>query len=189
MIVYQLSRPAAYLRISHPEKWRFDWLVPVIFTALVMAIMIPMMGSINIYGSNGLVDRAGAFVQVLPGFFIAALAAIATFNRHDVDQHMPEPTPSIKVQVSGHQNEILLTRRRFLCLLFAFLTAESILLAILSIAAVTVAVPYSNMVSDTVGFYSAIAFLVVYIFLFAQMIVATFLGLYYLGDRLHQPDQ
>ena len=73
-----------------------------------------------------------SFIQILPGFFIAALAAIATFNRLDLDKIMPHPAPTINIECNGGKEEIDLTRRRYLTLMFSFLSAESILLIVLS---------------------------------------------------------
>jgi hypothetical protein len=41
------------------------------------------------------------FVQVLPGFYIAALAAIATFNKTDIDKIMAAPAPKIDIFIHG----------------------------------------------------------------------------------------
>lgn len=187
MILYQIFRPMAYLKIKHPSKWKFDWLLPSLLSIAMMLVLMAFKSDVNVYGTDGLISRLTHFIGILPGFFIAALAAIATFNRKDVDLHMPEPTPKIDIVISGEPNTILLTRRRFLCMLFSFLTAQSIFLAVIGIFSISLAVPVSDFFgesSETLG----IIFLSLYVFVFSQMLVSTFHGLYYLGDRLHQPD-
>lgn len=188
MILYQLLRPVAYLQIEHPKKFFFDWVIPVGATLMTAVILLSLRGAIVIWGSGGVVERLTGFVQTLPGFYIAALAAIATFNRQDIDRHIPAPTPEIEVVIGGKRNTIKLTRRRFLCMLFAFLTAESIVVSILGIGFISVASGVRAAVPEVAHVYVSICAASLVIFLFWQLIVATALGLYYLGDRLQQPE-
>lgn len=188
MVRYQLLRPVAYLSIKHPTKPIFDWWIPGVFSVLIVAALYFNWGELNIYGAEGLLSKLTSFVQTLPGFFIAALSVIATFNRLDIDKLLPEPTPKVDVIVRGQVSEIELTRRRFLCMLFAYLTLESFFLAISPIF-VGLYVPILSkallpMAKEALSFI----FILLYIFAFIQMLVITMLGLYYLGDRLHQPD-
>ncbi|MEQ1544054.1 hypothetical protein [Methyloglobulus sp.] len=69
------------------------------------------------------------------------LAAIATFNKPDIDKTMPVPAPKIDILVQGKRAVIELTRRRFLCSMFAFLTAESLILIVLAIFAQSAYIP------------------------------------------------
>lgn len=188
MILYQLLRPAAYLQIEHPKKFYFDWVIPVAATLITVVIVMSLRGGVVVWGGGGLIERLTGFVQTLPGFYIAALAAIATFNRQDIDRHIPAPTPEIEVMIGGKRNTIKLTRRRFLCMLFAFLTAESILISILGIGFISFASGVRAAVPESAHFYVSMAAAATVIFLFWQLIVATALGLYYLGDRLQQPE-
>ncbi|UUO12737.1 hypothetical protein M6D76_08685 [Alcaligenes faecalis] len=190
MILYQLLRPLGYLRIDQSDKRIADWYIPLLVAVAATSGQALLYGSINIYGADGVIDKSLSFVQNLPGFYIAALAAIATFGRQDIDEVMPgNPPPSIETRtVIGKRNRIPLTRRRFLCLLFAFLTVECILLTMASIIGLSVApalvsrLPgYAVITLHFVGFF-------LFSFLLAQLVVATFWGLYYLGDRIHQPD-
>lgn len=178
--------PLSYLRIKHPCKWELDWLYPLIFASMCV-LLIWMFGKPGlIAGQSGLLDRLILACSILPGFYIAALAAIATFNRPDIDTIMPNPAPTLKVDIGGSQNVIDLTRRRFLAYLFAFLCWESIALLILCV--------FSGLTADGVmsalGGYAPIAkyvFLFAILLIFWQLIFSTCLGLYYLGDRLNRP--
>ena len=184
----QLLRPWIYLGISGPRKYLFDWIIPAIL-ALVFIIPWAVSGvKVQFYGAGGFLSQITSFVQNLPGFFIAALAAVATFNRGDLDKEMPEPAPTIPVAIKGHAVRLSLTRRRFLCVLFAFLTVQSIVITLVGVLLVVLAPAISHAVGDVVRpfVYYTGAFL--YLFQFLQMIIATALGLYYLGDRIHQPD-
>ncbi|PTQ90265.1 hypothetical protein [Agitococcus lubricus] len=189
MILYQLSRPFAYLSIkNHPSKKVFDWIFPAIISITLMVMLSPFWSDINFYGNDGLISKLMTFCQTLPGFFLAALSVIATFSKVDIDQLLPAPTPKIKVEVRGTVNEIELTRRRFLCMLFSFLTFESLILAILPLFILAIAPAASKIIAEGWNTLAAITFIFVYLFTFFQMLTATMLGLYYLGDRLHQPN-
>lgn len=143
---------------------------------------------VTIFGDSGLIAKLISFVQNLPGFYIAALAAIATFNRVDIDRAMPAPTPKINIQLRGQTVAIELTRRRFLCALLAFLTAESLLLILSGILALVVAPSVKAVIPAQAQPWIVIASSTLYLLFFWQMLIVTFLGLFYLGDRIHQPD-
>ncbi len=179
-IFYQLLRPFSYLRIKHEDKWIYDWLIPALTTALTMLWLYYFVPLENLGGENGLVNGIVGFVSNLPGFFIAALAAVATFNKNDIDQLMANP-PKIEIIHHGHPLMIEMTRRRFLCVLFSYLTAVSIFLTVggkIGLAC--------EVTSDFVEIASWSG-VVLFMFVFWQMLIATVLGLYYLGERLHTP--
>lgn len=186
-----LLRPFSYLFIKHDLKWKVDWLYPLALAFLSTAVIFffRAFGYVSLFEDDGLLDKILNFVSVLPGFYIAALAAIATFNKTDIDKTMPAPAPKLDIVIQGKNIAIELTRRRFLCSMFAFLTAESLILIVVAIFGQLLYFPAKAVIPDTsqawVSAFSTFLFLA----LFWQMIVASFWGLYYLGDRLHQPDQ
>jgi hypothetical protein len=191
MMIYHLLRPFSYWSIDHKVKWKVDWLFPFILASLSM-ILLALSSSVvrvTIYGDTGLLSKLLAFVQSLPGFYIAALAAIATFNRPDIDRHMPEPAPSIDIVVQGRSVLVKLTRRKFLCSMFAFLTAESIVLTVTAVFGLAVSEAVKTALPPMAHAWVRSAFVFAYLLLFWQMVVASFWGLYYLGEKLHQPDQ
>lgn len=189
MLIFQLLRPVTgYLSIQHPTKRVVDWVIPCILSLLSSLAVMWLRGKINFYGTGGFVSLVLGYVQNLPGFYIAALAAIATFTRPEIDQVIPgTDTPKIKnIDSHGNVNLIELTRRRFLCLMFAFLTAECILLTVFSVVGLNVATPLRNSLGyweHTVLYFLA-AFS--YFLLFFQLMIATFWGIYYLGEKIHQ---
>jgi len=180
-ICYQLTRPVSYLRIQHEDKWIYDWLIPILLTGASWLVLGQFSGISHLTGSEGLLAKITDFVENLPGFFIAALAAVATFNRHDIDRVMKNP-PKVKIMYQGNAGFVDMTRRRFLCVLFSYLTAASIFLVIgYQIAS---AIAKGSQIGPEVQWF----FVLTYFFIFWQMITATLLGLFYLGERLHTPD-
>lgn len=185
-----LLRPFSYLSIEHSLKSRVDWIYPAVLTVLTLGLIayFRTVTAVPLFSDSGLTSKIVGFVQTLPGFFLAALAAIATFNKADIDRTMPAPAPSLDIIVAGKSVQIQLTRRRFLCAMFAFLTAESLIIILLGISAITFAGAIKLLLPSRAHEAFSLLFFGVYAFLVWQMLVASFLGLYYLGERLHQPD-
>lgn len=190
MVVYQLLRPIfGYLVIQHPTKRFVDWILPAGFAILATILVLPLKGTLNFFGPGGVVSLVLGYIQNLPGFYIAALAAIATFARSDIDTLMPgNPPPRILSEDNrGVVNLIELTRRRFLSLLFSFLTIECIFLTFMSIAMISGS-PAFLMILPSVAYPIAFGVAVfVYFLVLFQLLIATLWGLYYLGERIHQP--
>lgn len=189
-MIRHLLRPLSYLFIDHKSKWKVDWLYPLILTLISTSAIFGLKyyGPVSLYSDGAMIAKVLAFVQGLPGFYIAALAAIATFNKIDIDKTMPAPAPKIDIMVQGRSVAIELTRRRFLCSMFAFLTAESLLIIVLSIFAQTFYAPLKVIIPSVIQIWSSALFILMFFLFFWQMIITTFWGLFYLGDRLHQPD-
>lgn len=185
-----LFRPFAYLGIKHPDKRVVDWCYPTVLTLVSLIVLVSAYWHdfSLFFSEKGLLNNILGFVQILPGFYIAALAAIATFDRINIDKTMPSPAPKMKIYCRGEKVFIDLTRRRFLCSMFAFLTAESIFLsvAIMFVQPVYSAWIYTMRDSIKIGF--SVFILLSILFIFWQMLVTTFWGLFYLGERIHQPD-
>jgi hypothetical protein len=185
-----LFRPFSYLFIEHRQKWIIDWIYPLILAVIstVAVLFVQRYGSVSLYAEGGLISKILGFVQNLPGFYIAALAAIATFNRVDIDRTMPAPAPRIDIVVQGKKVPIELTRRRFLCSMFAFLTAENLVIVAMAIFAQALCGAVKAKVGGCYHLWLSGTFLFVFLLLFWQMMITTFWGLFYLGDKLHQPD-
>ncbi|MEZ8602348.1 MULTISPECIES: hypothetical protein [Vibrio] len=181
-ILYQLTTPFSYLRIEHDEKYIYDWIIPLCMTIVSLSLMKFFIPLDEIVKAGGLIDQVTSFIGNLPGFFIAALAAVATFSRNDIDELIVD-RPRIKVLYQGQLTMVDMTRRRFLCVLFSYLTAVSIFLVIITRFALAV------QLSEEYFVYASCVGVGLYTFVLWQMIIATVLGLYYLGERLHTPQQ
>lgn len=184
-----MLQPLSYLAIRHPQKWKVDWLFPISISIVCTWFSIGDDWKSDIYRTAGPISLLLGFLSCLPGFYIAALAAIATFGRNDIDNVLPEPTPTVKLNTRGENTMIKLTRRRFLAMLFSFLTCESISLVLLSVLLLSCGSSLSNIDvwNNTVAQCISIAMTFVYYTLLMQMLTATFWGLYYLGFKLHEP--
>lgn len=182
----QLLHPLLYVFIKHPEKWKIDWLIPIVITVPTMLLFFFLEPKVNIYGDKGFIQSVTQFIQTMPGFYVAALAAVVTFSRESMDEIIPEPTPTIVDTLRGQRNEVRLTRRRFLSMMFAFLTAESFAVVILGIAGTLLAPTFKVILPAPIQVIASFSVLFLYTFVVMQMIVTTCWGLYYLGSRIHK---
>jgi hypothetical protein len=189
MLAYQLLRPLAYLSIKAPRKWLMDWGLPFIFALLSSALYFFMTPRPQIFLANGTLAQLSGLLQLLPGFYIASLAAVATFQREDLDQYMPEPTPASSAFIKGQWVPIPLTRRRMMSMMFSYLSFVSIVLFIMIVGANFVATWGAAIVPSSYKLAAVIGFIFIFCWIFWNMIIVTLFGLYQLGDRIHQPEQ
>lgn len=184
-----LIRPFAYLSIKHESKvplW-FNCLVPLMITFAIVVGLFFFPGAVNFFGVQGLIDRLLGFIQTLAGFYIAALAAVSSFNSPHLDRVMPHPAPTVQIKYNKGLERVQLTRRRFLTLMFSYLTALSFLFSLLSIFVLVLAAPFSEHFPNLVVYFRWLL-LFVFTFLATQLAVITFWGLFYLGERMLTPD-
>lgn len=187
LVKSRLLRPLNYLRISGYSLGKFNWGYPCAFAIITSVYIWLYPSDISIFkGDNSLLSGLLNFLNLLPGFYITALAAVATFNRKTMDEELDGSKATLYAQENGQIKERNLTRRRFLCYLFGYLSFISLFLFIvgivIKIAPPTEFIPlkYYNYKKY---FECILAFL--YMFTFYQMITVTLVGLFYLSDRMH----
>ena len=189
MLLYQLSRPLAYLWIKEKSgsKSVIDWYIPIILSSVVVFLYYILPVKTVIVGKDGLLTSMQGFLQIMPGFYLAALAAISTFNKVDLDYKLPPPSPTITIKEKGVDVVIELTRRRFLNYLFGYLTFISIALYIViiftnGVACNFVLIPEIYLIGLRGGF------IMFFLLFFFQMILVTTFGLYQLCERIHHSE-
>lgn len=183
-----------FLKVQYPNRGEslrsLLYILPCILTTIFCLIFAVIdhcsLEGVNIFKHNAF-DNISTFVQILPGFYIGALAAIASYSYAPMDNVMSRPAPFLKEPVAGGFRESILSRRRYLTLLFGYLSSISILSAVfIFIVRLAYAVnifPVSATIYNIV--YYSITFL--FFFIFWQMIMVTLFGIYYLADRMHRP--
>lgn len=184
MTVRRLTRPLDYLRIEHPSKRYYDRWVPLFFATPMIIWFVFIPGGVSIFSPSGVVDKINGLLQILTGFYIASLAAVATFNKESMDKPMIGEPPILDVG-EGKAPEIL-TRRRFLSLMFGYLALSSLFLYIMGIFAVSSAAVIKDILSDSLVVLVRAAGAIIYFFLFSNIVVTTLLGLFYMSDRIHR---
>ena len=182
-VVYQLSRCLAFRRIQHPElKW-FTLYIPLGAVVFVTGVFFILPVEPRLVGQGSLTRH-----------LIAALAAVATFDRPSLDETMPDPAPTLELRTRGMDEPVALTLRMFLTHLFAYLTALAFFTALFCIAADLVApsvvaviptIPYTKTEIVTPilkGVYVAsLAWLI------SNIVFTGLFGLYFLAERMHRP--
>ena len=196
-------KPLNYLAIKWEVEGYFskrtcDITIPLILSVIVsiglmlLDIFIPSQidKQVNIFKSD-ISGLLAGFLQTIPGFYIAALAAIATLTSPTMDRDMDGVPPTQKVDAididgnPGTKDEPL-NRREFLSRLFSYLSFVSLILYFLILIFMYT---YKLDIFPTTKFiYSLIYFLclTLFNFLLIQLMFLTFLGLYYLGQRVHE---
>ncbi|WP_216640693.1 hypothetical protein [Aeromonas sp. CU5] len=186
-VVKKLVAPMSYLRIFHSEKIWFDYFLPLFLAVVCTAGYAFMPKPFPLMGPSGLIVQINGLLQVLIGFYIASLAAVATFQGQGMDEFMDGTPPTLKEEIKGAKKIIKLSRRRFLSYLFGYLALMSL--------AVFFAGVVVNLVSPSLsqwfagfdwGNYYKLGLLFVYLFFICNVFITTLLGLYYLTVRIHQ---
>ncbi len=189
MISFQITRPFGYLQIVHPTKLKVDFYVPAILSIILTLTIYFVQAEDRVWKEGGLIESLQGFIQGLPGFYIAALAVVATFGaRSKMDVLIKNPQLSMKILHAGEIAIVGVTRRRFLSLLFSYLTALSIILTIFSSLSVSISDAVSKRFGSVLPEWSSDLIFFIFGFFLFQLVTVTFWGLYYLADRLHQPD-
>lgn len=180
-----------FLRVEYDGRDynKFLYYVPlgtsILITILFYLININAEGVINIFLEDAF-SSLSTFIQVLPGFYIGSLAAIASYSYAGLDSEMSNPKVKIQERTTNGSRPSPLTRRRYLTIMFGYLASISMVLTILVFF---VTLLYSIGIFPVAKItFLAIYYLIVFIFfsIFTQMLLITFFGIYYLSDRMHR---
>jgi hypothetical protein len=172
-----LLAPLKYLKARNPTKIYWDWVIPGLVALAGLLVLTLPAKPINIFGEKGLIHGVNELLQVLVGFYIAALAAIASLNNAALDgQVANEP-----VSCDGKN----LTRRQLLSLMFSYMSFLAIAMYATGLFAGLVADPFKSLVTPEHAIWWRGGFAAVFCFFVTQLACITLVTLYYLGDRIH----
>lgn len=180
----RLLQPLSYLAIRHTAKWRYDYAYPAVLAALITAILLWGPVDLNVSGDKGLLDKLNGLIGILVGFFIAALAAVATFDRPGMDEVMPGEAPKLMVVERGARYEIALSRRIFLSMLFGYLSLVSFFVYVAGVV-IQLASQDGRHIPAEVFAVARPVVIFPYLFLVCNVAINTALGIYYLSYRIH----
>lgn len=194
----QIFSPLSYLRIKQgnglfTSKKTIDWVVPITMSILTVIVLQMLPMSMSLLGPGGLIIQFLGLLEMMAAFFIAALAAVATFDRKGLDDRMRgEPATLMRYRKSAKGYvEHILSWREFICFLFGYLSFSSLSFFIVINFARFVVPAVSDLVIASYPFAICItALLVKFLFFlfFWQLILTMFLGIYFLCDRLQVMD-
>ncbi|MFA4950452.1 hypothetical protein [Brevundimonas sp.] len=189
---YQFLRPLAFMTIDGPSLglYRLVWPVAVTVIALLAYVLLPER--VDLVGDKSAADYMAGFFATLPGFFIAALAAVATFNGGDLDKELPGVT--VAMVVNGDEDNLPISLRVFLCYLFAYLTVISFVGFFICVGAALIAPSVATWAADFndvkllehTALVVSLSFVALLTFITASVLFCTIQGLYFLAERVHQ---
>ncbi|MFD2114095.1 hypothetical protein [Thiorhodococcus fuscus] len=185
-VIPQLFTPARYLRIEHSAKKWLDWLVPLLIAIIEIAALKALPYEVPLFGEKGLISIFTGLLQILVGFYIAALAAVATFDREGMDLPMQGEPFVLRERHNGPVTPVPLTRRRFLSMMFGYLAFLSFGLYFLGAGAELLAENFRAIIPSAWQWLTRDVFIFSYLFSTSNLLVTTLLGLHYLSDRIHR---
>jgi hypothetical protein len=190
---YELLRGLAYRNIRHSEMRAYTTYLPLALWAVLIALYLLLPAKPVLLGKDGSMPAALSVIATLPGFYIAALAAVATFGGPSMDQEMPSPAPQLAILVKGRETKVRLTRRQFLSYLFSYLVIVSFCFTMVMLVVVTPSLSLFNSWTSTFRYGDAFWFLAKLgavmgmTALFSSMVISTLHGVFFLTEKIHQP--
>ncbi len=180
-ILYKLFAPLKYKKIKHQQKSIVDVYLPLIVAVLsaIMCIFVPE--PVVILGEDGLLKSLSGYLQFLTGFFVASVAAIATFPNKNMDVI----TDGIALRLNGEQ----LTRRQFLSYLFGYLAFLGLMLVAIGGVAELFEKNIQLLLTLSTSMLLMIfkgVFLIIYLYYVFSIMFITLYGLYYLTEKIHE---
>ena len=195
----QLCAPCNYLRIRHGEglfasKAVYDFVLPAVLTGLTIAVALALNMKLSIFHNEKFFSSLSGLLSILIGFYMAALAAVATFDRAGIDNRLVGTDAVLKVRNpdGGGVKDKLLSYRQFISYLFgnasflSFVIYACLLLAGSTwkrIEAVIAKYPGADWVMPSM--LDPISFVVVFFCLW-QLFVTSLLGIYFLAERIQE---
>lgn len=190
-----LTYPLRYLALKDESGRALFLRNKLSIVSLTIIIAAPFIfAHLNFFGDRGFLDRIGSFLSVLTGFYIAALVGIASFASTLGD--LDEVIESGKIKINpGTENEVDLTRRQYVCIMFGYLSFISLFLSVFSVLAISI-VETRGIITELLKYdfcknlkwiYIPLRMTLILLFcvVISHMLLTTCHGLYYLIDRLY----
>lgn len=194
--IRQLSVPLNYLRIQHGRgifhsKQTYDFVLPVIMALFVFMVFRCLKIEICITKNPDIIKRVGDLLQLLVAFYMAALAAVSTFDRKGLDEKLKGESATLLVRGKDgvRSRQKILTNRQFISYLFGYLSFLSLILFLFLIFFDAVW-PKIELKFIDVSWVKHIGEVISVLFFAAlwQLVFVSLLGIYFLTDRLQVLD-
>ncbi|TXN66326.1 hypothetical protein [Methylobacterium sp. WL6] len=184
--MWRIFVPLRYLAIKHDGKWKFDIFVSLILCACFCWPLFIEGFRNDAIDKFDILGKSTGFLGTLAGFYIAALAAVATFGRPEMDEPMAGPV-RLRHRRAAEMHVEELSRRRFLSFLFGYLAFAALALAFIGSMYIVVD-KYLLINFQSYKSYIFSVFWIIYTFVSGNIIANSLLGLFYLTDRMHRPN-
>lgn len=180
-VIKQLATCMRYIFVRSSrlhDKRLVDFWLPGLFALMSCVIVTWWPRLLPLLGEHGLLNRINGLVQVLVGFFVASLAAVATFPNASMEQDTKNLTLKSKP----------ISRRVFLASIFGYLSLLGFSIYLMGVFS-DAFFGFSSSHHFQLGRAAVRSLLsLVYFFFFWQMFFIMFLGIHYLVDRIHRVD-
>lgn len=177
----------SFLRVRSPDMVWYQWIYPSAGFLLTVASYTFVINDNFDYEADKLLADINFLMGILVGFYIAALAAVSSFTNDSLDQVMKGRTPEIASVRRGQVIREMLTRRRFLTILFGYCAVLSMVLYIIGVLLVRVSIAASAQ-GHIVNVLVVLRYITLgaYVWMIWSLLVVTLLGLHYLVERMHR---
>ena len=177
----------AFLRTRSPDLFYYKWVYPTVILSFLVVFYLIFIGHIENIDKDSILKDANNLFLTLFGFYVAAAAVISNISGKNLDKYIRGAGVYLKYNVEGKSEDQPLTRRRFLAILFGYCAVLSVFLY--AFGFVHVSLEVSEALSES--WRSILLFIdifswVLYFWAVSSLFVSTFLGLYYLFDRMHR---
>jgi hypothetical protein len=194
--IRQLLVPLSYLRIREGDRFTqskavYDFALPGVLTVISVGLLSWLSVPLVISSHAALVASLSQLLGLLIAFYMAALAAVATFGRDTIDVPLKggDATLMVRHHDGGHWVKRVLTYRQFICYLFGYLSFLSLVTFTALIFLQKVwpllaekAKPYVIW-GPVTGVLTPVLFVLLF-FAIWQLVVTSMLGIYFLSERM-----
>ena len=201
----QLCVPCNYLRIKHGDrllesKVVYDFVLPGVLTAVTVGFAVLLDMKVTVFGNRAVFDALSGLLSILIGFYMAALAAVATFDRKGIDDPLKggDAILVVRARLGGEPKPKKLSYRQFISYLFGYASFLAfIIYAVLLLAGsawpklVMIAAKFQWWPEIMEQVIDPLTFVLVFFALW-QLFVTSLLGIYFLAERiqsLYDPDR
>ena len=176
----------SFLRIKGPDVCWYQWVYPTVLAILVFGGYLVLRESAITLDEDTIIRDIVSLMGSLVGFYIASLAAVASFKREILDERL-KGRPTVLITVRGDcRKEEVLTRRRFLSIVFGYCASVSMVLYLGGMVLRHVELEISGAHAELVTGAVRVSATAVYLWGLSSLVVVTFLGLHYLVERMHR---
>jgi hypothetical protein len=177
----------SFLQLRSPDIFWYQWVYPTVMFAVVFGGFQWWGDQFLSFDTDKLIGDINAFMGILVGFYVAALAAVSSFSNENLDQVMKGRAPTLTTVRKGNKTKETLTRRRFLAIIFGYCATLAIILYAFGVLQVhlTVMQPAAPW-AQTIMTFAGQAAWGLYIWIISSLLVVTLLGLHYLVERMHR---
>lgn len=184
----------SFLRLENRDLRWYQFGYPTILLIIVIVLQFLFGDKFEAIDRGSMISDINSLMGVLFGFYVAALAAVSSFAHKNLDmssnyldKNIEGHSLTLKIHRQGNPEYEVITRRRFILILFGYCATLSIFLYFFGLMNDHIAL--SQKLSDLERewwIYLGKLLWYFYLWMILSLFVTTLLGLYYLVDRMHR---